>query len=163
ARHSHALAAVARARMPPRPAPGRAARRPPRRGPAGGAPGGGGAAGPGAAKRGGTPRHPAPPRRRSGAGGAPPPPASPPPRGRRGRAPGTGGGSDLYWADDVCAPGACDVLHDTAVGVLRRDADGWKDLGDTPLPGTVQQNTGTLAAGDVLHTYGVDVAGHAIV
>ncbi len=76
------------------------------------------------------------------------------------------GTSALYWVDDVCsqtqAP-ICADNHDFAVGVFRRDGAQWTDLGETALPGTVQQNTGSLALGSVLHSFGVDVANNVVV
>lgn len=73
----------------------------------------------------------------------------------------------LFWVDDVCsqAGGAapvCDVNKDSTIGIFRRDGNAWSDLGVTSLPGTVQQNTGSLESGGVLRTYGVDVTGHLL-
>jgi hypothetical protein len=78
-----------------------------------------------------------------------------------------GDATALFWVDDVCSqagqPGVvCDVNVDTAVGVFRRDGAVWVDLGETALPGTVQQNTGSMATAGVLRSYGVDVAGHLV-
>lgn len=83
------------------------------------------------------------------------------------RAAAAGGPDSLYWVDDVCSQAGgpapvCDVLHDTAIGVFRRDGQAWTDLGETALPGTIQQNTGTLALGGDLETYGIDVTGHVL-
>ncbi len=69
----------------------------------------------------------------------------------------------LYWVDDVCTQATCDVNHDLAVGVFRRDGAQWTDLGETALPGDVQQNTGSLALGGVLHSYGIDVTNEVVV
>lgn len=83
------------------------------------------------------------------------------------RAPADGGATALFWVDDVCSQAGgpapqCDVLHDSAIGVFRRDGAAWTDLGETALPGTVQQNTGSLESGGKIYTYGVDVTGHLI-
>jgi hypothetical protein len=83
------------------------------------------------------------------------------------RAPDANGGTALYFVDDVCSqsggsPPVCDVLHDNAVGVFRLDGGTWTNLGETPLPGQVQQNTGTMAMAGVLRTYGIDIANEVV-
>jgi hypothetical protein len=66
----------------------------------------------------------------------------------------------LWLVDDVCDPGSCDVLHDTTLGYFELTASGWTERSKVTLPGTVQQNTATIAnaAGAELHTFGIDVA-----
>lgn len=69
-------------------------------------------------------------------------------------------GGELYWVDDLCDPtvsGDCDVNVNRRVGVFRRDLMGWTPIATIPLT-NIQQNTGTVATEDALHTYGVDVA-----
>lgn len=71
-----------------------------------------------------------------------------------------GSGTDLYWVDDLCSqqvPGDCDVLHNRRIGIFRREPSGWRKLATLPLPPGVQQNTATLADGDMLRTYGIQV------
>ena len=74
-------------------------------------------------------------------------------------------GGALHWVDDLCDPAAagdCDVNVNRRVGVHRRAATGWEVIDTIPLSG-VQQNTGTIATGAALHTYGVDVAGGRVI
>lgn len=74
-----------------------------------------------------------------------------------------------YLVDDVCAqPGdaalaACDVNDDHTLGYYRRDANGWTRIATVSPPGVVQQNTATIASDAALYTYGVDVAGSALI
>jgi hypothetical protein len=58
-----------------------------------------------------------------------------------------------------------DVLHNRAIHYVRRDADGdaWAPAGTQALPDGVQQNAASLIDGDVIHTWAVDVVGHALV
>ena len=82
------------------------------------------------------------------------------------RAPASSGsGSTLWLVDDVCAPGTCDVNQDFSIGYFERTASGWQARETVTLPGTVQQNTATIADADgtTLSTFGVDVAGHVLV
>jgi hypothetical protein len=80
-----------------------------------------------------------------------------------------GTGRAFWFVDDVCsqtagAADACDVNHDLAIGYFEETAAGWQLRTTVPLPGTVQQNTATIVspAGDVISTFGVDVAGHLV-
>lgn len=82
---------------------------------------------------------------------------------------GIGAQDHLWFVDDACSQGAaadaCDVNVDKAIAYYRLDPGGWTKVLETPLPGTIQQNTGTIASKDgaKLFTYGVDVAGHAVI
>lgn len=77
-----------------------------------------------------------------------------------------GGGTDLYWVDDLCSqevPGDCDVNVDRRVGVLQREAGGWRQIATVALPAGVQQNTAALAAGRTIRVYGMDVLAGQVV
>lgn len=81
----------------------------------------------------------------------------------------------LYFVDDMCAqtsggqPALCDVNVDHTLGYYHREGDSeqptWSSIGAATLPGTVQQNTATIAAADgsALYTYGIAVAAARIV
>jgi hypothetical protein len=69
----------------------------------------------------------------------------------------------LYWVDDACAPGTCDVNVDARIDYWKI-ADGTIErVFSAALPGGVQQNTGTVASADTLWTYGIGVAGKYLV
>lgn len=69
----------------------------------------------------------------------------------------------LYWVDDACAAGSCDVNVDARIDYWKVDADAVTLLGSVNLPAGVQQNTATIASGNTLFSYGVDIAGHSLV
>jgi hypothetical protein len=81
------------------------------------------------------------------------------------------GSGELFFVDDVCAQmgggdfAICNVNDDHTLGYFRRGVDAWELVASTQLPGTVQQNTATIASADgsKLHTYGIDVAAGQIV
>lgn len=78
----------------------------------------------------------------------------------------SGSGADLYWVDDLCSQnlsGNCDVNVNHTYGVFRRESSSWRQVASISLPGTVQQNTATLASGALLRTYGIDIAGARII
>ncbi len=81
----------------------------------------------------------------------------------------TGGGTSLWFVDDWCAqpgdPGTvCDVFDDHTLGYFELTDMGWQKQATVSIPGQVQQNTATIAAtgGDLLHSYGVDVANNVL-
>lgn len=83
---------------------------------------------------------------------------------------GPSASGDLWFVDDVCSQGggalaACDVLHDHTLGYYRLAPGGWELAANVPLPGTLQQNTATIASADgaTLTTFGIDVASWAVV
>jgi hypothetical protein len=68
-------------------------------------------------------------------------------------------GGDLFWVDDACGPGTCDVHVDARVDYFKVAPDHVTRVATVALPGGVQQNTGTVADGTTVWTYGVAVAG----
>jgi hypothetical protein len=73
-----------------------------------------------------------------------------------------GSGETLWFVDDYCAPGACDVLHDHTLGYFERTGEGWVERATSALAG-VQQNTATIVAPNgELQSYGIDVDAHTI-
>ncbi len=75
----------------------------------------------------------------------------------------SGNGQSLWLVDDYCAQpgdmgGGCDVLSNHSLGYFERKAAGWKLAHVVAIGGGVQQNTATIALGDTLYSYGVDVA-----
>ncbi len=80
-----------------------------------------------------------------------------------------GGGSTLWFVDDHCAQAGagtpvCDANKNHQLGYFEYVAGSWAPRSTLPLPGTVQQNTATIAAagGTVLHSYGVDDVSHLL-
>jgi hypothetical protein len=71
--------------------------------------------------------------------------------------------ADLYWVDDACAPGTCDVNVDARVDYWKIDGDRVDRVATVALPGGVQQNTGTIASDGSIFTYGIAVTGHSLV
>lgn len=69
----------------------------------------------------------------------------------------------LFFADDACEPGSCDVDVNQRLDVHELVGDAWVLRGSVPLPAGIQQNTGTIADGDQLLSFGVDVLAHQIV
>lgn len=65
----------------------------------------------------------------------------------------------LYFVDDACAPGACNVNVNQRVDYLRLGEAGWEKIDSIPLPATIQQNTASIIAGDVAVSFGVDSGG----
>jgi hypothetical protein len=82
----------------------------------------------------------------------------------------SGNGSTLWLADDHCAqPGStgtpCDVNHDHTLGYFERTPSGWIQRHTIALPGTIQQNTGSIVSpdGTKITTFGLDIAGNHII
>jgi hypothetical protein len=71
--------------------------------------------------------------------------------------------SGLYWVDDACAPGSCDVNRDSRLDYWRIDGTTMTHAASVTLPAGIQQNTGTIASADTISTFGVDVAKGALV
>ena len=71
--------------------------------------------------------------------------------------------SGLYWVDDACAVGSCDVNTNARVDYWKIDGVTMTKVASVTLPGGVQQNTGTVASADTLFTYGVAVTGKDLV
>ncbi len=69
----------------------------------------------------------------------------------------------LYWVDDACAVGNCNVDADTRLDYWRIDANAVTRVGSVSLPGGIQQNTGTVANADTIYTYGVGITAHDLV
>lgn len=81
----------------------------------------------------------------------------------------------LYFVDDLCSqmsggqPALCDVNVDHTLGYFRREGTKeeptWALIGAATVPGTVQQNTATIASADgaTLYSYGIAVAAARIV
>lgn len=84
------------------------------------------------------------------------------------RAPASSGNGDSLWfVDDYCSqPGdsgaTCDVLSNHTLGYFEKTSGGWQARGTVALPGSVQQNTATLAVGGELQTFGIDVVAHSV-
>ncbi len=68
-------------------------------------------------------------------------------------------GAALYFVDDACAPGSCDVNVDARLDYWKIGASTIDLIGSVSLPGGVQQNMGTVGDGTTLWSYGVAVAG----
>lgn len=68
---------------------------------------------------------------------------------------------DLWFVHDAGE----DVLHNRAIHYVRREAEGdaWAPVGTQALPDGVQQNAASLVDADVIHTWAIDVVGHALV
>jgi len=64
--------------------------------------------------------------------------------------------AETWFADDACEQ-PCNVDVDERIDYFRLDAAGWTKVTSQALPATVQQNTGSILAGDTIFTYGVDV------
>jgi hypothetical protein len=64
--------------------------------------------------------------------------------------------SGLFWVDDACAVGSCDVAHDTRLDYWKIDGVTMTRVASATLPAGIQQNTGTVASADTIYTYGVD-------
>lgn len=73
-------------------------------------------------------------------------------------------GGELWFVDDACdASTPCDVDKNGRLDAFRLGAAGWERRAQIALPTGVQQNTGTIAAGDAFESYGVDVLASRIV
>jgi hypothetical protein len=73
------------------------------------------------------------------------------------------GSGALWFVDDACAPGQCAVLVNQRVDYLRLDAGGWKRIDSQALPSGIQQNTGSIAVGERLSSFGIDSAGRRVI
>jgi hypothetical protein len=73
-------------------------------------------------------------------------------------------GADLWFVDDACdATLPCDVNVNRRLDYHLLEPAGWAVRTSLPLPAGVQQNTGTIAKGGRLFTYGIDTASSRIV
>jgi hypothetical protein len=61
----------------------------------------------------------------------------------------------LWYVDDT----GTDVNYDSEIAYFRFDGHAWTLMKSSTVPTTVQQNTVTLAVGDSLFTYGVNISG----
>lgn len=68
----------------------------------------------------------------------------------------------LFFVDDACAPGACNVDINQRVDYLRLESTGWKRIDTQALPSGVQQNTASILSGDRALSYGIDSAGQTL-
>jgi hypothetical protein len=72
----------------------------------------------------------------------------------------------LWFADDSCddsGPQACTVTNDWRIDYFTLESGTWSRVASQTLPAGIQQNTGSILAGDTLCTYGVDTATSEIV
>lgn len=71
---------------------------------------------------------------------------------------------ELWFVDDACdAATPCDVDVNGRIDAFRLGAAGWERRAQITLPAGIQQNTGTIVAGDAFESYGVDVNASNIV
>jgi len=61
----------------------------------------------------------------------------------------------LWYVDDT----GNDVYNNPAVNIHRFAGDGWDLVMTVPNPPVIQQNTGTIAVGDTLYIYGLNIIG----
>ncbi|MFO0678037.1 MAG: hypothetical protein U0169_15990 [Polyangiaceae bacterium] len=66
---------------------------------------------------------------------------------------------ELWFVDDACAPGTCNVLANGRLDYLKFEAGTWKKIDSMTLPAGVQQNTGTILVKDTAFTYGLSTGG----
>jgi hypothetical protein len=67
----------------------------------------------------------------------------------------------LWFADDSCddsGPQACTVTNDWRIDYFTLASGTWSRATSQTLPTGIQQNTGSILAGDTICTYGVDTA-----
>ncbi len=79
---------------------------------------------------------------------------------------GAGETRALHWIDDHCdqaVAGDCNVNVDRRLAVLRKDGAAWTAVRTVALPGTVQQNTATIADGATAWTFGIDSGARRVI